>query len=154
MMIVPDTFSSLENFLLIGWRLAGCPWSLLYIYIWGYCDVWHLAYSNTCFSWLWEICQLHVLEPGCNEMLYWIFPHKIPNLTNVRAFIKHPEVPPLCCYALCLLNENQSWQTNGDKFVMDVWLTVHIKHTMSSHFLKWQPVSSVSYLLWNAPNIC
>lgn len=135
MMIVPDTFSSLENFTLIGWRVAECQRSLLYIYIWGCCDAWHTAYRNSCLCWLWKTSQLQVLEASCNEMLYWIFPLKIQTQPTSGAFIKHPEIPPtLRCDPWCLLYGNQNWQTHRGVFAMSVWLTVHIKHTALSHF--------------------
>lgn len=32
------------------------------IYILGCCDAWHPAYRPSCLCWLWEACQLEVLE--------------------------------------------------------------------------------------------
>lgn len=84
------------------------------IYILGCCDAWHPAYRTGCLCWLRETCQLKVLEPSCNEMLYWIFPLKIKTKPTSAAFIKtsrNPSSVLLCVVDVCFTG-NQNRQTH------------------------------------------
>lgn len=74
-------------------------------YILGCCDAWQPAYRPGCLYWLWETCQLKVLEPSCHETLYWIFPPQNQNKTDVNSVYYNGQKSHLCAamHRRCLL---------------------------------------------------
>lgn len=133
-MIVPDTFSSLENFTPIGWRVASGLYST---YIFGVAVtpgtqltgiVVYVGYGRPASYRSWR--------PAVMKCYTEYFPSKSKLNQSQQHLLNIQKSPPtLRCDPWRLLYGNQNWQTHRDVFAMSVWLTVHIKHTALSHFL-------------------